>query len=909
LKNLAIVFIACITHYLLVQFGSQFLIPFGYASVIWPATGIAFGVYLLKGWPILVGVFISLLFSLKQDPLILSLPTEATVVLAFMSTIQLFISRQLVLQFSQVPIRTSVPSEIIKFLILTGPVAMLFGGVTIYLVLSYYLQLPQQTLLYIGVAKWAGDFLSVVLLAPVFLFLHPNIFVKRARKAAAAIITSLFCFSIICFVYFVSSNDFNRNKKQQFVNGTTPFVEQINATQSTIKLYLKALEAYFQSSEEVTKEEFGAFTSIIQNTSVKVRAIGWIPLVRNQERTQFESNMQRLYAEPVRIKQKTLTGFQEAPQQPYYLPIYYTYPLDGNLSVIGLDVSTHPAAGETIKRAIATQDFAVTNIFTLVQQQDKTDGVVVYYPIFKKGRPSNLASLIGFVEVVLELGPLLDPLYTADREGIFTYQISFGDENVFSHSDYEQEHFITHNVKYTLFDKQGVIRFSSSDNFAVNLINWVDFTIVFVGCILGVICVMFVFFIVSFNTSLEKKVKASTHELTEKNNALILANDAKNLFLANVSHEYRTPLNAIIGFTELASKETKDKVALDYLARISDASVILLSTVNDVLDFSKMQAGQLELDCKAFKPAEVTASVIGMLSHLAAEKSIDLNFKHDEKYEEWVEGDELRFKQIVINLLNNALKFTPQGSISLNCECFEQDDGYKVLTITVIDTGIGIKAEDQQRLFNAFAQAQSSTTRNYGGTGLGLAIVKQLCLLMQGQISVKSEVGIGSEFKAVLKLKAHHEIVQSRLPKERENSLATVQINRFADMKVLVVEDNKINQIVVKKHLLHLGIECDFANDGQQALEYLKVQQPDLILMDLQMPVMDGFTATEHIKNDENLKHISIVILSASVGKEEKQQAMLLGVEDFIHKPYKQSDLERVLIKYSQSLSIKGKSS
>ncbi|TMO73592.1 hypothetical protein CWC20_12810 [Pseudoalteromonas aurantia] len=898
LNKLAIVFFACFTHFLLVQLGSQFLVPFGYTSVIWPATGVALGLYLLKGWPVLVGVFISLLLSLPQDSLIASLPIEAAYILALLSTAQLVVSRQLVLRFSQVPIRISVPFEIIKFLLLTGPVAMLLGGATIYLMLSYYLELPQQTLLYVGVTKWVGDFFSVVLLTPVFLFLHPNIFVKKARKVSAAIITSLFCFSVICFVYFVSSNNFNRVQKQQFVNGTVSFIEQFNSTQSTIKLYLKALEAYFQTSEQVTKEEFSAFTSIIQNTAVRVRAIGWIPLITQQTRTQFESNMQKLYTKPLHIKQQVSTGFKKSPQQPYYLPIYYTYPLDENQAVIGLDVSTHPFAGKTIKQAIVAKGFAVTDIFALVQQQDKTDGVVVYYPIFKKATPPSLASLIGFVEVVLELELLLDPMYTVDREGIFTYQISFGDGNVFSHPSYEPEHFLTHNVALTLFNKQGVIRFSSSDSFAVNLINWVDFIIVFVGCLLGVICVMFVFFIVSFNTSLEKKVKASTHELTKKNHELIVANDTKNLFLANVSHEYRTPLNAIIGFTELASKETEDHIALDYLARISDASAILLSTVNDVLDFSKMQAGQLDLDSKVFKPEEVTTSVVGMLSHLAAEKSIKIEFNHDGQYGKWVEGDELRFKQILINLLNNALKFTPKGSIRLDCHCRDQGDD-RLLTIKVIDTGIGIKVEDQLRLFNAFAQAQSSTTRNYGGTGLGLSIVRQLCILMRGEISVESQEGVGSEFTVVLKLKIHNETEYSRLSAEQIARAATEQCDHYKDMKVLVVEDNKINQIVVQKHLLNLGLGCDFANDGQQALEYLKVQQPDIILMDLQMPVMDGFTASKHIKNDENLKHITIVILSASVGKEEKQQAALLGIKDFIHKPYEQSDLERVLVKYA----------
>ena len=823
------------------------------------------------------------------------LADQAMCLLTVLTITQFIVSRQLVLFFFKVPIRIIIPLEIIKFLVLTGPAATLLTNIGAYYVLDYYSALPTETLLYICATKWVGELLSIVFLTPIFLFLHPNIYVKQARRATAAIITSLLCFIIICFVYSASNSNFNRDKKQEFVNGTVPFVEKISSTQSTIKLYLKAIEAYFQSSEKVTREEFNAFSSIIQNTSIKVRAIGWVPFVDNTERLDFELDLQREQFANGRIRQFTSTGFIDAPSQPYYLPIYYSYPLEGNRSAIGLDVSTHPIAGRSIDKAILTSDFVITNILTLVQEQDKADGVVVYYPVFEKGKEKRLASLIGLVEVVLELNKLLGPLYTYN-EGMFTYQISYGEGNQFSHPNYEAEHFVYHDVEFNLFDKKGMIKFSSSDLFAFDLINWRDFAIVFVGCVLGVVCVMFVFFIVSFNAYLEKKVKQGTQELTEKNNQLTLANEAKNLFLANVSHEYRTPLNAIIGFTEIAKNETSDKVALNYLKQISDASNILLSTVNDVLDFSKMQAGQLDLDIKPFKPSEVTASVIGMLQYLAEEKSIKIHLNYEQSYDNWVEGDELRFKQILINLLNNALKFTAKGSVTIDCRSVQDSAGYSILTIKVIDTGIGIKQADQTRLFTSFAQAQSSTTRKYGGTGLGLSIVKQLCILMDGGVSVESEEGVGSKFIVTLKLKGstHNDKKHLSLGK----SVELEQTHSFMGTKVLVVEDNKINQIVVEKHLRNLGVDCDFANDGQQALEYLKVQQPDLILMDLQMPVMDGFTATEHIKNDENLKHISIVILSASVGKEEKQQAMLLGVEDFIHKPYKQSDLERVLIKY-----------
>ena len=385
---------------------------------------------------------------------------------------------------------------------------------------------------------------------------------------------------------------------------------------------------------------------------------------------------------------------------------------------------------------------------------------------------------------------------------------------------------MAHQVELNLFDKKGLINFYSSDAFDLTLINWAGFFIIVIGTALGVVCVMFVFFIVSYNSSLTKKVNESTQALQKKNDELVQANEAKNLFLANISHEYRTPLNAIMGFCEIAQRESKEPQTHNYLGKIHDASLLLLGIVNDVLDFSKMQAGQLSLDACEFNPAQAAEAAVEMLRDKARDKGLTLTTHYEPLFSQQMEGDDIRFKQIIINLLNNALKFTEAGSITLDAKATLEGDTY-YLTICVRDTGIGIASEHQTKLFQSFSQAESATTRKYGGTGLGLSIVKQLSNLMGGDATLNSELGKGSEFVVTLQLKKASQLTVPQ--SEKEESLNDVDLS---GMNVLVVEDNKINQIIVEKHLQNLSVKCALANDGQDALDYLQIHTPDLILMD-----------------------------------------------------------------------------
>lgn len=519
--------------------------------------------------------------------------------------------------------------------------------------------------------------------------------------------------------------------------------------------------------------------------------------------------------------------------------------------------------------------------------------MIVYYPVYKKDDKTETVLLKGLLEAVFELDVLLSNVYQSSDIGNFTYQLSYDENNIFAHSAYDPNRLFNDSVSIDIFDKKGQLSFSSTKKFEQGLIDWGNLAIMFFTCVVGVFCVMFVFFIANFNYRLTKKAAKKTAELLQKNEELVLANKAKNLFLANISHEYRTPLNAIIGFTEIAQREIKDEKASDYLSKINPSSNILLNIVNDVLDISKIQTGELNLESRSFNPAIETTSVIEMLNEKAIEKSILITQDFSPNFELWVAGDNFRLKQILINLLNNAIKFTPQGVISISGDCKDTENNTRLLTVAIKDSGIGISEEQQKHIFNAFAQAEVSTTRQYGVTGLGLSIVKQLCSLMGGDIKVFSEEEKGSSFIVTLELPQSVQAIE-----DPKYATTLLQPLNYQSANVLVVEDNQINQVIVQTQLTYLGVTSDLVNDGQQALAYLDSHKPDLILMDLQMPIMDGFTASGLTKQNKKSQDIPIIILSASVGKEEKEKASELGIEDFINKPFQHTDLQYVLNKY-----------
>ena len=391
-------------------------------------------------------------------------------------------------------------------------------------------------------------------------------------------------------------------------------------------------------------------------------------------------------------------------------------------------------------------------------------------------------------------------------------------------------------------------------------------------------------------SSLDETMK----KLNESRKAAEEANKSKSAFLASMSHEIRTPLNGIIGMAHLLETANLTDEEHEYLKSINYSANSLLQIINDILDFSKIEAQKMELEKTTFNLKELLTTIINSFLYMKEEKDVDLQLNIDHDVPDAVLGDPVRLRQILINLIGNAFKFTSKGSIKTSVKKIKEAKDYIELKFSVSDTGIGIPKNKIDNLFESFKQLDSATTRKYGGTGLGLAIVKNLVNLMGGQIQVDSEINKGSIFTFTIPLYKTKNITSGLQGNTSLNEIESI------DMRILVAEDNKVNQMFLMKLLERKKCSVDLADNGLKVLEKLKKNSYDLILMDIQMPEMDGYKATLLIRQkEENTgKHIPIIALTANATEEDRKKCFECGMDDYLTKPVKSEKLFDCLLKY-----------
>ncbi len=371
------------------------------------------------------------------------------------------------------------------------------------------------------------------------------------------------------------------------------------------------------------------------------------------------------------------------------------------------------------------------------------------------------------------------------------------------------------------------------------------------------------------------------------------AAQVKSEFLSNMSHEIRTPMNAIIGLTDLLLAEKHKPFVTENLKSIKQSADNLLVIINDILDFSKIEAGKLVIESIDFDFKYQIDHITKMMAHKAREKGLAFETCFDKKIPKYLIGDPFRLNQVIINLAGNAIKFTKLGFVKIEARLIESHNNSVDLNITIKDSGIGIPPEKQETIFESFTQAGTETSRFFGGTGLGLTITNQLVKLMGGTINVKSAVDVGSEFSVLLTFKkGTDEHIAKDTNTENEQDLSGLQI--------LVVEDNKINQKVITQILKTWKCGYEVAENGREGLQHLSKNDFDIVLMDLQMPVLDGFECTRLIREGvagSKSKDIPIIALTADAFPETKNKVISTGMNDFVSKPFKMQDLNNKIHK------------
>ena len=387
----------------------------------------------------------------------------------------------------------------------------------------------------------------------------------------------------------------------------------------------------------------------------------------------------------------------------------------------------------------------------------------------------------------------------------------------------------------------------------------------------------------------EETLRDATHRAEQ-------ASRAKSEFLANMSHEIRTPMNAVIGLAFLLGKTPLDDEQSDLLAKLKLGSKSLLLVLNNVLDLSKIEAGELIVERRAFDLHSLLAELPEMLAVQAQAKGISFEIDEASDLPSALEGDATRLNQVLTNLLSNAIKFTEQGGVTLRVSQVAATPSHVTLRFTVRDTGIGIATEVQEQLFAPFAQADASITRRFGGTGLGLSIVKRLVKLMGGEVHVDSAPGVGSEFSVTLQFA----LAAPEAPDLPETGPTEPGEYVLPGVRVLLVDDSDINLEVTRRILEAEGAQVRVASNGQQAVDVLKAEPDgvDIVLMDVQMPVLDGYDATRRIRGELGLQGLPIIALTAGALSSERQRSAAAGMDDYIVKPFDAQQLMRSLLRH-----------
>ncbi len=729
-------------------------------------------------------------------------------------------------------------------------------------------------------------------------------FIKKLAKQSKGVLLTGLIIAIVAYIVTwdrekrIWSNELEREVLENtlILGGKLAVVER----------ELQGVLALYNSSNYVSRQEFNTYVKPILKTHSYIQSLNWVPRVTQLERKDYEEKMVVEGYPDFRITEWGDQGILvEAMQREEYYPVYYVEPFIVNDYSLGFDLASIPSLRQILNESRDTGRVMATEKIAYFKDDPTQEGIFVFAPFYESRRiPNNLEErrkelegfVVGFYRIEDMMNQMVKPYQAKGLNlTIFDGEVStdkalYGETLPWARR--EINNLIHFSGRNWLLLWQGNDIFQNGPQKAVA--GWVAGGILTFAFFIAIIFEM----MASRTRQVETEVRFRTEELTRANDRLTsevkarseaeralqgakeeaeLANKAKSAFLANMSHEIRTPMNAMLGYAQILKRNKQldagQKTNLENILRSGDH---LLNLINDILDISKIEAGKMELNPVDFDLIELIQGISAMIQPRCVEKNIQWQVNGLNTHSLWVHGDEIKLKQVLINLLGNSVKFVESGKVALRVTPLSED----TYQFEVTDTGKGIPKESQKRIFEPFQQDKEGFKK--GGTGLGLAIVKKQIDLMDGALSLDSEPGRGTRFAFTLRLPA--------AKKERAPSAGGetkfLHLPKGTRMVALVTDDNEQNRDILANILENAGIEVLLAENGKDAVAQTRKHRPDIIFMDLRMPVMTGMEAMKLIRKEFEKEAVKIVAISASAFSHQRAETLEAGFDDFISKPF-----------------------